>query len=59
MTDKPQTFRIEDVQAVTTKIAKMCDRVTLANKFQPGAYGKMRLIVDGVAYDVYVTLAPK
>lgn len=58
MADEDALLSIDDAAAIGFKVAEMADRVKVGNKFIPGAKAKWRFEMDGVNYDVTVSLSP-
>lgn len=48
---------LNDAADIGFKIVEMCDRVRVGNKHTPGAVASWVLEIDGVRYDVKVTVS--
>lgn len=58
MTDKDDALLgNDDAAAIGFKVVEMADRVKVGQKFIPGAKAKWRFEMDGVNYDVTVSIA--
>jgi hypothetical protein len=47
----------EDAYAIGAKVAEMADRVKMGHKVLPGAQAKWGFTMDGVRFEVVVTVA--
>ncbi|MHB0785591.1 hypothetical protein [Bradyrhizobium sp. 5.13L] len=58
MADSDGFTDLGDASALGLKIVEMCDRVLAMHQFVPRTAAKWRFEIDGVRYDVMVTVAP-